>query len=159
MHQVLAWNSANIYIALWCKMSVKFHRFYILCLVPELGLILHSTGRRSTQQHSGLIRLVTCWDVRAGISLPDMLAYHPLICQQINSWYARRLGVSMPEFLKVAILKSHNCGEYMRTCANFGLMNAKQDKLAHISCICNNLNFSLSASFTYIYVMFSAQFI
>ena len=42
-------------------------------------------------------------------------------------------------FLKAEIMRSHNYARYLRICANFGLMNAKQDKLALISCIGNNL--------------------
>ena len=30
------------------------------------------------------------------------------------------------EFLKAAIMQSHNCAKYKRICAKFGLMNAKQ---------------------------------
>ena len=32
-------------------------------------------------------------------------------------------------------MQSHNCAKYFRICANFGLMNAIQEKLALISCI------------------------
>ena len=42
------------------------------------------------------------------------------------------------EFLKAAIIQLHNCAQSLRMCANFGLMKAKHEKLALISCICHN---------------------
>ena len=32
------------------------------------------------------------------------------------------------EFLKAAIMQSHDCANFLRFCANFGLMNANQEK-------------------------------
>ena len=31
------------------------------------------------------------------------------------------------EFLKAAFMQSHDCAKYLRICATFGLMNAKQE--------------------------------
>ena len=36
------------------------------------------------------------------------------------------------EFLKAEIMQSHNFAKYVRICANLGLMNANQEKLAHM---------------------------
>ena len=38
--------------------------------------------------------------------------------------------ITYAEFLKAAIMQSHNCVKYSRICANFGLMNVKQEKVA-----------------------------
>ena len=35
-----------------------------------------------------------------------------------------------PEFLKAAVMQSYDCAKYLRICANFGLMSAKQEKMA-----------------------------
>ena len=43
-----------------------------------------------------------------------------------------------PEFLKAAIMQSHDCAICLRICANFGLMNMKQEKLALNSCTGHN---------------------
>ena len=41
----------------------------------------------------------------------------------------RRVGVPyLTEFLKAAIIQSHDCTKYLIICANFGLVNAKLKK-------------------------------
>ena len=43
------------------------------------------------------------------------------------------------EFLKAAMMRLHDCADYLRICAHFGIMNAKQEKkLALVSCISQN---------------------
>ena len=44
----------------------------------------------------------------------------------------------IPEFLKSVIMQSHDCAKYLQICANFGLMNVKQEKLALIPFIFHN---------------------
>ena len=70
------------------------------------------------------------------------------------------LGVVYPEVLKAAIMQSHDCAKYLRICANFGLMNAKLDKLALISCICHNscICHSFSSLYVFFYACFCAKF-
>ena len=46
------------------------------------------------------------------------------------------VGVSDAELLKVEIMQLHDCAKYIRICAKFGLMNAKQEKMALISHFC-----------------------
>ena len=50
-----------------------------------------------------------------------------------------RIKGGYPEFLKAAIMQSHDCAKYLRICASFGLMNPKQERLALISCNCHHL--------------------
>ena len=49
------------------------------------------------------------------------------------------------EFLKAAITQLR---KYFRICSNFGLLNAKQEQLALISCICNNVTNFFFNNFT-----------
>ena len=58
-----------------------------------------------------------------------------------------------PEFLKAAIMQSHDRAKCFRICANFGLMNTKPEKLALISCICPN--FTKKNKFYMFYVIFT----
>ena len=44
---------------------------------------------------------------------------------EILLWY-----FNSPEFLKAAIMQSHDCTKYFRICANFGLRNAKQEEMS-----------------------------
>ena len=62
-----------------------------------------------------------------------------------------------PEFLKAAIIQSHDCAQYLRICANVGLINAKHEHLALISCICHNLT-KFFSSFTCCYVIETVTF-
>ena len=48
-------------------------------------------------------------------------------------------GGAETEFLKAATMQSHNCAKYLRIVTNFRQVNAKQEKLAQIICICYNL--------------------
>ena len=57
------------------------------------------------------------------------------------------LPLSIPELLKSTIMQSHNC-------ANFGLINKKQEILEPISCICHNLT-----KFFQFYMFFLIQFL
>ena len=77
------------------------------------------------------------------VSLMNPLLLH----LTIHSKYSRKKVFILPspgpesraEFLKAAITQSYDWSKYLRICAKFGLMNARQEKLAHISCICHNL--------------------
>ena len=61
------------------------------------------------------------------------------------------------EFLKAAIMESHNCAKYLRICANFGLMNANEEKLAQLLYIYHNL--TMFSNFTSFYVNFTHVFV
>ena len=50
------------------------------------------------------------------------------------------------EFLKAAIMQSHDCAKYLRICENLSLMNVNQEKLAQMLYIFNNL--TMFSSFT-----------
>ena len=46
---------------------------------------------------------------------------------------------ALPEFLKAAIMQSYDCAKYLRICAHFGLINAKQEQLHLIKVFDTNL--------------------
>ena len=62
--------------------------------------------------------------------------------------------MNMTEFLIAAIMQSQNCAKYLRMCTIFGLMNAKQEKLALISVFVLIWQSFFSSSFTCLYIGF-----
>ena len=57
-----------------------------------------------------------------------------------------------PQFLKAAIMQSHNCAQCLKICTNLGLMNTNQEKLAKMLNIYHNL--TMLYSFTCLYDSF-----
>ena len=54
--------------------------------------------------------------------------FYPAFYDQIFHNPENNFGMYLlPEFLKAAIMKSHECAKYLRICANFQIMNAKQE--------------------------------
>ena len=57
-----------------------------------------------------------------------------------------------PQFLKAAIMQSHDCAQYLKICTNLGLLNTNQEKLAKMLNIYHNL--TMLYSFTCLYDSF-----
>ena len=49
---------------------------------------------------------------------------------QVNVLSKFQLPSSNSEFLKAAIMQSHDWAKYLKICTNFGLMNGEQEKLS-----------------------------
>ena len=56
-----------------------------------------------------------------------------------------------PQFLKAAIMQSHDCAQYLKICTNLGLLNTNQEKLAKMLNIYHNL--TMLYSFTCFYMI------
>ena len=85
---------------------------------------------------------------------PQLIVFHCFLIS-LSSLFCRAPVASChpgAEFIKAAIMQSHDCAKYLRICSNLGLMNANQEKLAQMLYIYHNL--AMFSSFTCFYVIF-----
>ena len=120
----------------------KIHQQFVydrFCTLAKLATDQVVQGFYYTRAYCGSTR--GCQQRTKGIM--DIWSKYPIKQNSANTWQ-----VFKPEFLKAAIMQSHDCANFLKTCANFGIMNRKKEKLALISYICHNLTklFSLLIS-------------